>query len=84
MNPPTPEELVERLMRSAPPLCAGLIDQGRVMGGDPVGHACPRPATDTFWRGGLWWPVCAGCRTSLEAGEGRVSLPLWRARAGSE
>jgi hypothetical protein len=84
MNPPTLEDLIERMVASAPPLCAGLIDQGRVMGGDPVGHGCLRPATDTYWRDGLWWGVCAGCLASLEAGEGRVSLPLWRARAGSE
>jgi hypothetical protein len=75
-------DLIERLVAAAPALCAGLIDQGRVIGGDPVGHACPRPATGKWWEGGLYWPVCSECLASLRAGEGRVWLPEWRARAG--
>jgi hypothetical protein len=77
-------DVIWRMVASAPPLCAGLIDQGRVIGGDPVGHGCDRAATHTFWRDGLWWPVCAGCLADLEARMGRVSLPWWRAQAGTE
>lgn len=73
-------DVIWRMVASAPPLCAGLIDQGRVIGNDPVGYGCARPATDTYWRDGLWWPVCGVCLASLEAGGGRVSLAWWRAR----
>jgi hypothetical protein len=75
---------VSEFLKYAPPLCAGLIDQGRVIGGDPVGHACCQIATRQFWVEGLYWPVCASCLTSLKAGEARVTLPAWKARPGSE
>jgi hypothetical protein len=76
------EAMVERAAASAPPLCDGLIDQGRSIGGDPAGYSCGRAATATHWQGGVCWRVCAGCKALLDAGAGRVTLPAWRARLG--
>jgi hypothetical protein len=77
-------DFVERLVATAPALCAGLVDQGRFVGGDPVGHACPRAAEAWFWRDGFCWAVCAACLASLRADEGRVTLFPWRAWTGTE
>lgn len=75
-------EMIERAIASAPPLCAGLIDQGRKVGGDPVGHSCGNVATERYWVGGLSWPVCASCAGGLREDSGRVTLPWWRAQPG--
>ena len=75
-------DLIWKAMRSAPHLCAGLIDQGHTIGGDPVGRACGNAATETVWAGGLGWRVCPACAADVRAGGGRVLLPLWRAKAG--
>ena len=64
------------------PLCEALIDQGRVIGGDPVGHACLADAQETVWLEGLSWRVCASCAALVRVGSNRVTLPLWRARLG--
>ncbi len=81
------QALVQRLAEAnRDKMCAGLIDQDRAIGGDPVGHACDRWATGIYWIGsdGLGWPVCDSCRAALKAGDGRVTLPLWRAVAGRD
>ena len=61
------------------PGCSGLIDQDRFIGDDPVGHVCYNDASEWFWSGGLGWHVCVSCAASLHAGEGRVTLPAWKA-----
>ncbi len=64
------------------PMCAGMVDQGRRIGGDPVGHKCSRTAESLYWIDGLSWHVCDDCKRHLDADDGRVQLPLWAARAG--
>ena len=76
-----PQEFLERMVQSAPPLCDGLIDQNLWIGGDRVGHSCPNVATEDFWTGGLLFRVCASCRDSLRKDEGRVTLHHWRAKS---
>jgi hypothetical protein len=66
------------------PPCAGLIDQGRYVGGDPVGHACHDDAEETFWEGGLGWLLCASCAALARADSPRLTLPWWRAFLGDD
>jgi hypothetical protein len=66
------------------PPCAGLIDQGRYVGGDPVGHACHNDATETYWAGGVGWHLCAPCADMARAGSLRLTLPSWRAFVGDD
>jgi hypothetical protein len=66
------------------PPCAALIDQGRHVGGDPVGHACHNDAAETVWLGGLGWRVCAGCAALARADSPRLTLPLWQAFVGDD
>jgi hypothetical protein len=55
-----------------PLVCECLIDQGRRIGGDPVGHACGRRATRPHPGGFL---VCDDCDARLAAGSPRVTPP---------
>jgi hypothetical protein len=66
------------------PPCAGLIDQGRYIGGDPVGHACHGVAAETVWLGGLAWRLCASCAALARADSPRLTLPSWRAFVGDD
>jgi hypothetical protein len=66
------------------PPCAGLIDQGRFIGGDPVGHTCDRPAEETYWLGGVGWRLCASCAALARADNPRLTLPSWRAFIGDD
>ncbi len=75
--------LIERAVASMPPLCDGLIDQGRFIGSDPVGHACGAQATTCHRAGGLRWRVCERCASWLGQDNGRVTLPTWRAQIDS-
>ncbi len=79
---PRIQELIQEAVAKAPPLCAGLIDQGFI-GSDPVGHACTEFATTTHRSNGFRWNVCRRCASWLDDGNGRVSLPLWRAEIDS-
>jgi hypothetical protein len=74
----TPPPLVVR------PPCAGLLDQGRHVGGDPVGHACRNDATETYWLGGVGWRLCGSCAGMARADSPRLTLPLWRAFVGDD
>lgn len=87
--PDAMRETIQRAVASAPPRCAGLIDPGRRIGDDPVGHACPNVATDRLaglaWDGRMiFWRLCASCKGSLDAGETKVSLPPWKAVMGED
>jgi hypothetical protein len=60
--------------------CEALIDQGRTIGDDPVGHACFREATLTVKdANGLHRYLCGECaialRTQIGAIAARVTLP---------
>jgi hypothetical protein len=55
-----------------PYACECLIDQGRIIGGDPVGHACVRPSTRRHPSGRL---VCETCFELLARDSPRVTLP---------
>lgn len=60
--------------------CEALIDQGRTIGGDPVGHACLRDATLTVKdANGLHRYLCGECAIALHTQIGaiaaRVTMP---------
>ncbi|MDE2102924.1 MAG: hypothetical protein KGL39_37115 [Patescibacteria group bacterium] len=65
-------------------VCAGLIDQDRFIGGDPVGHKCTKLSTTTVWRNGLNWRLCDDCAALFRGKSPRLTLHLCDARAGAE
>jgi hypothetical protein len=80
-------ELFDRLIAETAmklKMCAGLIDQDRRIGNDPVGHACGNLATERWWIQGFSWPVCGTCAAMLRANNGRVTLPGWKAEVGKD
>ena len=67
-------------MPTIPLICEALLDQGRTIGGDPVGHACGRPAERTFTdQHGVPRYLCQACAADYVAHfadpPGRVTLP---------
>jgi hypothetical protein len=83
LNSSTALALLAKIMASAPRPCDALIDQERVIGGDPVGHACHNVATARYRARGLRWRTCYRCKAWLEEGNGRVTLPAWRGEIDS-
>lgn len=57
---------------SVPLMCEMLVDQGRRVGGDPVGYKCSRPPTGFLESGAL---ICAECSRLLETAPGRITFP---------
>ena len=64
-------------------MCSGMIDQGRMIGGDPVGHSCYQTATKTWWIDGIGFPVCAACFDLLEQKSERICLAGWKGEPGN-
>jgi hypothetical protein len=65
---------------TVPYRCEALIDQGRTIGDDPVGHACMQKATVVYWKNnGPRRFLCSDCAADFRdyggAPPGRVTLP---------
>ncbi len=55
-------------------MCEALIDQGRVIGQDPVGYRCSRPATYEILSTGHL--ICDRCRKLILESPELVTLPI--------
>ena len=66
-------------MTTIPLTCDALVDQGRIIGGDPVGHACCMPGT-AFIDGYFLCQSCEGIyyespeRLTLDPGRRNMSI----------
>lgn len=52
-------------------LCEMLIDQGRYIGSDPVGHACRNVGTHTF----NGYVICLDCVEEIKKDSKRITFP---------
>jgi hypothetical protein len=64
-------EAVEKVVLLYPP-CSMLIDQGKFIGNDPIGHSCFNRATLTD---GLYF-YCGDCAERIRIGDKSLTFPL--------